>query len=68
MNPYVLAGCVVAGVAVVAAFTVSLMMVGKRADQLMADLVAADRWCTGCPDGVAVIDSRLCRRCIAAAN
>jgi|GEM_PF-4711453 len=67
MNPYVLAGCVVAGVAVVT-LVMSCLIVAKRADELMADLVAADRWCTGCPDGVAVIDSRLCRRCIAAAN
>jgi len=67
MNPYVLAGCVVAGVAVVT-LVMSCLIVAKRADELMADLAAADRWCTGCPDGVAVIDSRLCRRCIAAAN
>ena len=67
MNPYVLAGCVVAGAAVVT-LVMSCLIVAKRADQLMADLAAADRWCTGCPDGVAVIDSRLCRRCIAAAN
>ena len=67
MNPYVIAGCVVAGVAVVT-LVMSCLIVAKRADQLMADLAAADRWCTGCPDGVAVIDSRLCRRCIAAAN
>jgi len=67
MNPYVFAGCVVAGVAVVT-LVMSCLIVAKRADELMADLAAADRWCTGCPDGVTVLDSRLCRRCIAAAN
>jgi len=67
MNPYVIAGCVVAGITAVT-LVMSCLIVAKRADELMADLAAADRWCTGCPDGVAVLDSRLCRRCIAAAN
>lgn len=67
MSPYVVAGCVVACIATVT-LLMSCLIVAKRADQLMADLVAADRWCVGCPDGVAVNNSTFCRRCIAANN